>query len=151
MHTTHEVRIIEPGAGDTYTASGSETAFKVRGQDTAGMFEVTESLLPPRFAGPPAHVHGRIDHAFYVLEGEVEYQAGERNVRAAAGTTLFVPHDIGHKFANPGDGPARMLQIDSIGGREQMFKEMSGAFPPGSPLDAKILMEILSRYDTRPV
>ncbi len=150
MVTNKRSQVIGPGDGDTYPASGATTAFKVRGEDTNGMFELTETMLPPRYDGPPPHIHGRIDHAFYVLEGEVEYHAGDRTVRAAKGTTVFVPSDLAHKFSNPSDAPARMLQIDSIGGRERMFQEMSKAFPPGSTLDPKVLITILGRYDTRP-
>ncbi len=114
------------------------------------MFEVTETSLPAHFAGPPPHLHGRLDHAFYVLEAEIEYQVGDRIVRVVEGSTVFVPHGLGHKFGNPSDRRARMLQIDSAGGREAMFKEMSAAFPPGSTLDPSVLLEILERYDTRP-
>ncbi len=71
-------------------------------------------------------------------------------VRASAGSTLFVPHGVVHKFANPTENPARMLQIDSHGGREGMFQEMTAAFPPGSPLEPKVMLEIFKKYDTRP-
>jgi quercetin dioxygenase-like cupin family protein len=149
MITRVEPRVIAVGEGAGYPAAGAETTFKVRGEDTGGMFELTETSLPPH-VGPPPHVHSKIDHAFYVLEGEIEYQAGERVIRVSRGGTVFVPHGTAHKFANPSPEPARMLQIDSIGGREEMFKEMSKAFPPGSKLDPTLLMEILGRYDTRP-
>ncbi len=150
MITKAEPRVVAAGEGATYPAAGAETRFKVRGEDTGGMFELTETLLPPKYIGPPPHVHGKIDHAFYVLEGEIEYQAGERFIRVSRGGTVFVPHGVVHKFASPSPESARMLQIDSIGGREAMFKEMSKAFPPGSTLDPTVLMEILGRYDTRP-
>jgi mannose-6-phosphate isomerase-like protein (cupin superfamily) len=150
MITQAESRVVAAGEGTSYPTAGAETRFKVRGEDTGGMFELTETSLQPQYVGPPPHAHGRIDHAFYVLEGEVEYQAGERIIRVSRGGTVFVPHGLAHKFANPAAEPARMLQIDSIGGREAMFKEMAAAFPAGSTLNPKILMEILVRYDTRP-
>jgi mannose-6-phosphate isomerase-like protein (cupin superfamily) len=150
MAMAERAGLIGPGEGTTYPASGAHTTFKVRAEETQGMFELTETSLPIRFGGPPPHVHGRIDHAFYVLEGEIQYQTGERMVRASAGSSVFVPHGVAHKFANPAANPARMLQIDSHGGREGMFKEMAAAFPPGSLLEPKLMLEILQKYDTRP-
>ena len=41
------------------------------------------------------------------------------------GSTIFVPHGLGHGFGNPSKRRARMLQIDSTGHREEMFEEMS--------------------------
>jgi quercetin dioxygenase-like cupin family protein len=150
MKILGEPAIVEPGHGTSYPAAGAETTFKVRAEDTGGMFEVTETSLPARFTGPPAHVHAELHHAFYVLESEIEFGIGGRTVRAVVGTTVFVPHGSSHRFANPSERRARMLQIDSVGGREAMFKEMSAAFPPGSKLDPPVLLEILKRYDTRP-
>ena len=150
MEIMEEATIVGPGEGTTYPAAGAQTAFKVRAEQTQGMFELTESSLSARFAGPPPHIHGTIDHAFYVVQGEVEYQAGDRLVRASEGSTVFVPHGVAHKFANPAERPARMLQIDSRGGREPMFKELAAAFPSGSAIDPKVMIAILQKYDTRP-
>jgi mannose-6-phosphate isomerase-like protein (cupin superfamily) len=141
---------LNPGEGTTYTVGGSPIVFKVRGSETGGRFEITESTLPPSFGGIPPHVHQDTDHAFYVLEGELEVQIGEQALRGGPGTCLFSPRGAGHTFSNPGAAPCRYLQIDSGPGRERFFEEIAHTFPGDRPIDRKVLGEILARYDTQP-
>ncbi len=52
MALAERAGLIGPGEGTTYAASGAHTSFKVRAEETQGMFELTETSLPIRFAGP---------------------------------------------------------------------------------------------------
>jgi quercetin dioxygenase-like cupin family protein len=77
------------------------------GSQHFGMFE---SVLP---AGAVVflHRHHSYEEAFYVLEGEITYRLGEREVTASAGTCVFIPAGVVHGFKNSGPGPARHLVI----------------------------------------
>ena len=150
MKTELGAFVLQPGEGTTYTVGGSPIVFKVRGAQTGGRFEITESTLPPGFGGVPPHVHQDTDHAFYVLEGELSVQIGERTFSGGAGTCLFSPRGAAHTFSNPGAGPCRYLQIDSGPGRERFFEEIARAFPGNTPIDRQVMGEILARYDTQP-
>jgi quercetin dioxygenase-like cupin family protein len=77
------------------------------GSQHFGMFE---SVLP---AGAMVflHRHNSYEEAFYVLEGEITYRLGEREVTASAGTCVFIPAGVVHGFKNSGPGPARHLVI----------------------------------------
>lgn len=72
MKTAEGAFVLAPGEGKTYRVGGSPIVLKVRGAETQGRFEITESALPPGFGGVPPHRHEDTDHAFYVLEGELE-------------------------------------------------------------------------------
>lgn len=61
--------------------------------------------------GPPVHVHHSDDEAWYVLDGSLRFQLGDRTVDAGAGTCVFVPPGVAHTFGNPGPGSARYLII----------------------------------------
>ena len=63
-----------------------------------------------------AHVHTAEDDAFYILEGELTFTFGERDVPAPPGTFVLVPPGIEHGFRNAGDGPVRMLNIHAPAG-----------------------------------
>lgn len=141
---------IQAGEGEAYPFGGGATTFKVRADDTGGHFEITENTLAPRSPGTPPHIHGKFDHAFYVIEGQVEFQVGDRVVHAGPGACVFAPSGLAHRFSNPGTEPARWLQVDSIGGRETMFKEMAEALPQDAPPDPALMMPILAKYDTHP-
>jgi hypothetical protein len=41
------------------------------------------------------------------------------------------------------------LQIDSVGGREGMFKELAERLPNDAPPDPAVMLEVLAKYDTR--
>jgi mannose-6-phosphate isomerase-like protein (cupin superfamily) len=150
MKTEHGAFALQLGEGTTYTVGGSPIVYKVRGSETGGRFEITESTLPPGFGGIPPHVHQDTDHAFYVLEGELEVQVGGQSFRGRPGTCIFSPRGVGHTFGNPGEPPCRYLQIDSGPGRERFFEEIARTFPGDTPIDRKIMGDILARYDTKP-
>lgn len=151
MKTEHGAFALGPGEGPSYTIGGGDTVFKVRAAETGGRFEITESTLPPGFGGVPPHVHQDTDHAFYVLDGELAVQMGDRTVCGGTGTCVFVPKGVGHTFANPSTGTCRYLQIDSGPGRERFFEEIARAFPGDTPIESTVMGEILARYDTHPV
>lgn len=146
-----KVQVLAPGEGRKVRFAGSDTIFKVTGDETGDRYEIHESSLPPG-GGPPPHVHGRVVHAFFVLVGEVEFELGERKVSLGPGGFAFCPAGIAHTFRNHSTVEARWLQVDAPGGRERMFREMSEKVPaePG-PAQQRAIAEVLERYDTQVV
>ena len=60
--------------------------------------------------GPRLHRHP-YEEVFVVLEGEVEFTAGDDKETATAGESIVVPPDTPHGFVNAGDGRLRMVAI----------------------------------------
>jgi mannose-6-phosphate isomerase-like protein (cupin superfamily) len=56
------------------------------------------------------HVHHADDEAWHILEGTLTFRFGDREVEAAAGTTVFVPAGAPHTYYET-HGPARYLII----------------------------------------
>jgi len=145
--TIAEIILLGPGAGKTVSVLGDKYTFKAADKDTGGAYALWEIATPPTAAGPPAHVHEREDEAFYILEGELTFQIGERTVQAAAGTFAFAPRGIVHKFFNPGAKPAKALVIVSPGGFEKALEEMAQIAPRGDqPPDMEKLLAIANKY-----
>ncbi len=65
---------------------------------------------PPRLIAP-RHIHFSDDEAWYVLEGTLRIQVGDREMEARAGSSVLVPRGTPHTYWNPEPGPVRYLLI----------------------------------------
>ena len=59
----------------------------------------------------PLHVHHADDEACYVLEGELGFLLGDREVVARAGSAVLASRGTPHTYWNAGDEEARYLLI----------------------------------------
>jgi quercetin dioxygenase-like cupin family protein/SAM-dependent methyltransferase len=115
--------IKQSGEGRTVAVVGDVYRFLATGEDTNGKYALWEAIVPPG-GGPPLHVHSREEEGFYILEGEVSFQVGEKRIVASTG--MFANMSVGtpHTFKNETDRPARMLISVVPAGLEQMFFEV---------------------------
>ena len=84
LMTIAEMILLGAGDGKCVSVLGDKYTFKAAHKETGGAHALWEIATPATAAGPPAHVHERGDKAFYVLEGELTFQIGERTVHATA-------------------------------------------------------------------
>jgi quercetin dioxygenase-like cupin family protein len=135
-----------PGDNTGVVLRGEPMAFLVTGKDTThtSMFDWT---IPAGFA-TGLHVHRVQEETFYVLEGECEWQVGDRRIRAAPGTFLFLPPGVPHNITNVSDRPARVLMTVSPPGHEHYFEELARLAATGTAPDPKAIGELRARYDT---
>jgi mannose-6-phosphate isomerase-like protein (cupin superfamily) len=59
----------------------------------------------------PRHVHHADDESWYVLEGRLKVQVGDKEVEAAQGAAVLVPRGTPHAYWNPGPEPVRYLLV----------------------------------------
>ena len=107
----------------------SRISFKISTQETGGNFFLFEhsNLLP---GGPPLHFHYEQEEWFYMMEGEVLFQIGERRLRLKAGDSMLAPRKVPHAFTAVGAKPAKMLVGYSPAGRmEQSFRDIANGKP----------------------
>jgi mannose-6-phosphate isomerase-like protein (cupin superfamily) len=143
--------VVVRGSGEGESIMDGAVVFKAEGGDGEGTFSLSETTLPPGFPGPVLHVHERLLDSFYVLEGTLTVQLGDREVEAGAGSYAIVPPGNVHTFANRSDAPVRMLNLMAPGGLEQYLKEVAAGMAPGEPPDPAEMAQVASRYDFRPV
>jgi quercetin dioxygenase-like cupin family protein len=72
---------------------------------------ISESWSEPGGPSAPPHLHRRHVESFYVLEGEMTFTAGGRDLYAPAGSWVQVPPGVAHMFAFTGDEPTRFLTL----------------------------------------
>ena len=108
LPTLHPVPAGEDRTGHLHSLGFSHLAFKVTTSDTAGNLLIIEhtNLMPN--TGPALHMHLSQEEWFYVMEGEVRFQVGDRRLRLGPGESILAPRRIPHTFSATGS-PAHML------------------------------------------
>jgi quercetin dioxygenase-like cupin family protein len=115
--------VMKPGRGSSYWVLGDLYTFKAVGEDTGNAYALVEIVVQPQNATPP-HIHSREDEAFYIQEGELEFQLGEQTIVATAGTFVHSPKGQLHRYANIGSKPAKTLCWVMPAGFEKFFAEV---------------------------
>ena len=138
--------LLGPGEGRLLELGGLGVRFMIDGEVTGGSFALVEHPLAPRALGAPLHTHSREDEYTYVLEGEIGFQLGDRVVRATPGDLVFKPRGERHAFWNPGDVPARGLELISPAGFERYFDEIAPLMPPDGPPDVEGFARVWEKY-----
>jgi quercetin dioxygenase-like cupin family protein len=134
MQTTTMVRGTEDGEATWFFNALMTTKASIA--ETAGAYSLTEHLVTAA-SNPPMHVQLDEDEAFYILDGEVEFEVDGDVVRATPGTFAFVARGSAHLFRVLTD-TARMLVICSgkpVDNLEDFFLGM------GEPATARVLPE----------
>ena len=123
--------IRKPAEGRTVAVVGDAYRFLATGEDTNGKYALWEAIVPPG-GGPPPHVHSREEEGFYVLEGEITLQVGDKRLVAGPGMFANMPVGTPHSFKNESGQPAKMLISIAPAGLEKMFFEFGVPLPEGS-------------------
>jgi mannose-6-phosphate isomerase-like protein (cupin superfamily) len=98
--------------------------FIMAGGPSERRFSLVEHPIVPRGLAAPVHLHTREDEFSFVLEGRWGFMLGSSVVHAEPGDLVFKPRDVWHTFWNATDRPARLLEIISPAGFEQLFVEL---------------------------
>jgi mannose-6-phosphate isomerase-like protein (cupin superfamily) len=137
---------IKPGDGQRADFPRLGTRYILRGEDTGGQFALIEHEIPPRALAAPTHTHQHEDEYSYVLSGRVGVQIGDEQAEAGPGELVAKPRCIPHAFWNPGDEPARLLELISPAGFERYFEELAPLLSGDGPPDLEALAAIRDRY-----
>jgi mannose-6-phosphate isomerase-like protein (cupin superfamily) len=110
--------------------TGGAVTIKVSSELSSGSMTAYESTRPPGdMRGPGMHAHPRFDELFYVVEGEYEFIIGNRSLRAAEGTSVFIPRGTFHDFHSIGEVAGRLLTCCTPGGIEHFFEDLAVVAP----------------------
>ena len=152
MNMTHAPTIRKPTEGRTIAVVGDIYRFLVTGDEADGKYAIWEAIVPPG-GGPPPHVHSREEESFYILEGEITFQVGDKRVVAKAGMFANLPVGTPHSFKNESGKPAKLLISVAPAGLEQMFfafgipvAQGATTAPPPTKAEIEKLLEIAPRY-----
>ena len=142
MQTT-SVRVLGPAEGKAGFLGSIGVRFMIGGETTDGGFSLVEHPMSAHALAAPLHRHLREDEYSYVLEGRVGALLGEEEIFAEPGHLIFKPRGQWHTFWNAGDVPARILEIISPAGLEELFREMGSLKTAPDP---QTVMALAARY-----
>ena len=111
------------GEGPMTWAMGSLFERLVGPEDTEGLLGMSLVTQPPGIA-TPFHVHTHEAEAFYLLDGELTYRAGDEYYQLTAGCFIYLPKGVPHAFRITGTRPARILAGTVPGGLLSLYDEV---------------------------
>ncbi len=158
MSTTAEKTVAEPyvlqrDEGGHHHFLNHLATTKVAGE-AAGSMGVVEFRAPRDF-GPPVHQHDDEDELIVVLDGEIAFQTGDREIVATAGACAFLPHGVPHCFQVLSE-EARFLAITASATSRPQFDAFVAAvgtptpeptMPEPGPIDPERLARISEAHD----
>jgi quercetin dioxygenase-like cupin family protein len=118
---------VNRDAGERHDVAGAQWIWKIRGAQTNGAFCFFEMNVQPG-QGVPLHLHG-YPEAFYILEGELEFQASDQNgkgLKCGVGDVVLAQRGVRHAFFNRTENAARLLSM-STAAHEPFFDEIVAA------------------------
>jgi len=113
---------VPAGTGPAYCGPGDRMTFLITGAETGGAFFMAEVSVVPG-GGPPPHVHTREDESFYIQQGTLAAQVGDKALNASAGDFVHGPRGVVHSFKNVGPETAKVLLVVTPAGLENFFAE----------------------------
>jgi quercetin dioxygenase-like cupin family protein len=147
-------QMLIPELKNSYWYIGHLISILLSGKDTGGSFALIHGY-EIKGLEPPPHIHTREDESFFLLDGEIDYTAGDEVFRARKGNWVFLPRGIQHSFRVVTDRAEVLIHL-SPGGFENYFIEMSQPAPemiipprPQGPPDVRRIIETASKYGVR--
>ena len=136
--------LVEPAGGRVVMEGPLGVMTKIPGTETNRVMSIVEHPVAPRLLVPP-HVHQDHDEWSYILEGRIGARVGDDEFTAEVGSYILKPRRIPHVFWNPDDRPARILEIITPSGLEEMFEQF-GELGARGELTPQTMGETAARY-----
>jgi quercetin dioxygenase-like cupin family protein len=130
------MRPLMPGVG---------VAFKIGGRDTGGAVAIVEHRFDVGGLVPP-HVHQREDEFSIVLEGEIGFRSEDTEVVLGGGGYIAKPRGQVHAMWNAGRTSARMIEVISPAGFEELFRAVVELNERGEA-DMSKIVELANTYE----
>ena len=142
--------VISADGGERLDVRGSALLFKAVAETTGGAFSLHERRVPAGSRRPPAHVHPDRVEAFWVLEGEAEFELDGKPTPVGAGAFVLVPGGVAHTFGAGAALDTRLLVLHAPA-LDGYFRELAGLWAAPEPPDVADERSLMRRYGMRPV
>lgn len=131
---------------------GAYVRIRVSGDSTGGQLAILEHTGPRGYSSP-VHRHDADEETFFILDGDVRVEIGNRTFSAGPGTVAFLPRQIPHAFVVT-SREARLLTLHTPAGFDEFTLAAGSAAdspfgepPTGEPVaDPAALAAIAASY-----
>ena len=117
-----QVAYVPAGTGRSYKSPIDQVTLLLTGEQTGGTLFMAEAIVPPGCGNPP-HIHDRESETFYLQQGTLTIQVGDKTLTASQGDVVQLPRGVVHCFQNSGDVNAKVLIVAEPAGLERFFQE----------------------------
>lgn len=117
------VTIVRSGDRPAMQVLGMPLRMLCEARETGGAWSLFEEEVPHGM-GPPAHRHDW-DEAYYILDGEVDFEIDGAVVKSRAGDFNYLPRNTVHGFKGASATPARVLIFAAPAHGSEFFEELS--------------------------
>jgi mannose-6-phosphate isomerase-like protein (cupin superfamily) len=142
--------VIPQDAGERLDVRGSALLFKAAADTTGGAFSLHERLVRAGSRRPPAHTHPARVEAFWVLEGEAEFELDGKRTVVGAGAFVLVPGGVAHTFGAGECDDARLLVLHAPA-LDDYFRELAELWSAPTPPDVADERSLMRRFGMQPV
>jgi quercetin dioxygenase-like cupin family protein len=145
-----DFEVIMPGGGEQLTVRGSSLLFKAVAATTGGAFSLHERTIPAGGRRPPAHVHPDRVEAFWVLDGEAEFELDGEITTATAGSFVLVPGGVAHTFGATATASAHVLVLHAPA-LDDYFRELHELWSGDRAPTRDTELALMRRHGMQPV
>jgi mannose-6-phosphate isomerase-like protein (cupin superfamily) len=135
--------IVKAGERPAINILGMPMRMLCEAGETGGAWSLFEEEVPLGM-GPPPHRHDW-DEAYYILEGELDFEVDGQPVRSKAGDFNYLPRNTVHGFKGASASPSRVLIFAAPAHGTEFFHELSSEVH-SLPEDASKIPEIGERH-----
>jgi len=114
---------VRAGERDPLHVLGMPLRFLCDARETGGAWSLFDEEIPLGM-GPPPHRHNW-DEAYYVLEGEVDFEIDGEPVKIRAGDFARLPANTVHGFKGASAAGARVLIFAAPGHSSEFFEDLN--------------------------
>jgi uncharacterized cupin superfamily protein len=139
--TAPPLTVVQPGDGKKGYLGSIGVDFKLYGEQTLGAVSIVEHPFPVG-ALVPLHMHTREDEYSIVLDGEIGFRSGDKEVVLGPGGYITKPRHEMHTMWNAGKVDARMIEIIQPAGFEHFFLGLVDLTSYGGPPDPEALARL---------
>ena len=115
--------IVKAGERAPLNILGMPLRMLCEAKETGGAWSLFEEDVPLGM-GPPPHRHDW-DEAYYILDGEIDFEIDGQPVRSAAGDFNYLPRNTVHGFKGASASPARVLIFAAPAHGSEFFRELN--------------------------
>jgi CBS domain-containing membrane protein len=103
--------VLAEGEGRRVVVGSAECTVKVEEAACGGAYSLLELELDPLIPSSVPHSHYDFAESYYVLDGQVVAELGDRRCRVGPGATIRVPVGMPHLLMPSGQRPAHLLCV----------------------------------------
>ena len=112
--------------------------------DTGGAYSIHERIAPPGTRSVP-HVHNRLAEAFYVVEGQFEFEIDGEKIDDPPGNFVRAAPGVQHAWRVAGDDSAKALVFFTPSATRAYFEELDALVAAG-PVAPDALTALSEKY-----